>query len=233
MRHNGSRSRRGVIAADPGFTKSLRKVTRDLGIPLIFDEVKTGFRVHLGGAAEFYGLEPDLSRLGKIIGGGLLVGALVGDESMMELLDPQATGGPKVFHSGTFNGNPLSLAAGKSTIEALMEGNKLRDITRRTEVLKKAYRKFVSSIQIPANIAGEGAMFNVYFSDRPIKNYRDVASSDLKFRSYLDMLMICNGVYFKPANRFCLSLAHSETDVSTTKEVLDKSLEEIGGSMPN
>jgi glutamate-1-semialdehyde 2,1-aminomutase len=209
----------GVIPGDVLFMTKLRKLTRDLKIPLIFDEVKTGFRVRPGGASEFYGITPDLTCLGKIIGGGLPIGAVVGDTGIMRLLDPRMERGERIFHSGTFNGNPLSLAAGKATIEELMRKGNFEKLKTRTENLKVKLSRILGDHQIPHVILGEGGMFNIYLTDKPVKNYRDAVRSDLKSRRLLDIGLLSEGVYIKPETRFCLSLAHSEADTSMTSEV--------------
>jgi glutamate-1-semialdehyde 2,1-aminomutase len=208
----------GVIAGDPAFMKNLRKLTGDLEIPLIYDEVKTGFRVRLGGAAEFYSILPDLTCLGKIIGGGLPIGAVVGDASIMKRLDPALGPGSRVFHSGTFNGNPLSLSVGQATVEELRRDGNFATLCTRTEDLKAALGKELSSHNVKHQMAGDGGMFNMYFTEHKVRNYREAARSDLKLRRLLDLGLIAEGVYLKPLNRYCLSLAHSEEDVAISAE---------------
>jgi glutamate-1-semialdehyde 2,1-aminomutase len=215
----------GVIPADMKFMGELRKLTSDLKIPLIYDEVKTGFRVRLGGASEYYSMTPDLACLGKIIGGGLPIGAVVGDAEIMGLLDPRRENGSRVFHSGTFNGNPLSLAVGRATIEELSRSGRFGRLSRRTSDLKDGLSEELRRRQVPHQIIGEGAMFNIYLTDNPVTNYRQAKKSDLGTRRLLDMELISRGIYLKPENRFCLSLSHSEEDVSATREKFAASLD--------
>ncbi len=215
----------GVIPAEKQFMSRLRETTRDVKIPLIFDEVKTAFRVRLGGASEFYSVTPDITCLGKIIGGGLPVGAVVGDAQLMGLLDPRGEPRSRVFHSGTFNGNPLSLSAGMATVEVLRSRGRFETLVKRTEGLKRGLSTVLRRFQVNHAILGEGAMFNIYMTDRQVKNYRDAKASDLRFRRYLDLSLMSHGVYLKPENRFCLSLAHSEEDVRLTKERFEESLD--------
>jgi glutamate-1-semialdehyde 2,1-aminomutase len=217
----------GVIAAEAGFMSSLRKLTRDLAIPLIFDEVKTGFRVRLGGAAEFYSVTPDLTCLGKIIGGGLPIGAVAGHRDIMKQLDPRKDNRRRVFHSGTFNGNPLSLSVGLATVEELSRKGRFEGLVRRTEDLKRTMSTELAGHGVPHAIEGQGAMFNIYLTEGKIRNYRDAKKSDLKLRRLLDLEMISRGVYLKPENRFCLSLAHSADDVGTTGERFGESLDAL------
>ena len=217
----------GVIGADVRFMHDLRKLTSDLDIPLVFDEVKTGFRVRIGGAGEYYSLTPDITCLGKIIGGGLPIGAVVGDAEIMKQLDPRKENGRKVFHSGTFNGNPLSLTAGKATVEELSRKGRFDGLLERTASLKKRLSRELTGRSLPHDVEGEGAMFNIYMTERKVRNYRDAKASDLKLRRFIDLGLISRGVYLKPENRFCLSLAHTEDDVRDTAEKFGGALDSL------
>ena len=217
----------GVIPGEREFMKDLRKTTRDLKVPLIFDEVKTGFRVRLGGATEFYSIVPDTKCLGKIIGGGLPIGAVVGETELLAHLAPHEREGTKVFHSGTFNGNPLSITVGRATIDTLSKPGAFDLVCRRTGNLKRGISAALAERGIPHQMAGEGGMFNVYLTPKPVRNYRDVRGSDLRLRRFLDLELITNGVYLKPENRYCLSLAHSDDDVALTKERFEKSVDSL------
>ena len=222
----------GVIPGAPKFMGDLRRLTKALGVPLINDEVKTGFRVRLGGASEYYSVTPDLACLGKIIGGGIPIGAVVGEAGIMGLLDPNREGG-KVFHSGTFYGNPLSITVGRATVEELSRPGRFDALSGRTGSLKNGLSAELRSRQIPHSVQGEGGMFNIYLTEGRIRNYRDVRASDLKTRRALDLELISRGVYLKPENRYCLSLAHTESDVSLTREKFAQSLDGLmakGGS---
>ena len=216
----------GVIPGDPGFMRNLRKLTRDLKIPLIYDEVKTGFRVRIGGASEFYSIYPDLSCLGKIIGGGFPVGAVVGDAELLAQLDPRRPGG-RVFHSGTFNGNPVSVTAGRATVEALRRRGRFDSLLARAAGLKRMMSSALSRKGVEFSMSGEGAMFNFYLAKGAVRNYRDVKESNLRLRRLVDLELLSRGVYLKPENRFCLSLAHSDDDVRTTSDAFAQSLDEV------
>lgn len=215
----------GVIAAEGRFMAGLRGLTGDLKIPLIYDEVKTGFRVRIGGASEFYSLTPDLACLGKIIGGGMPIGAVVGDSRIMDLLDPRGEKLSRVFHSGTFNGNPLSLSVGRAAVEEVSRSGRFDTLRKRTDDLKRAFSGELAQRHIPHQILGEGGMFNLFLTDRKVRNYRDARRSDLRTRRLLDLELITRGVYLKPENRFCLSLAHTADDVSLTRERFASSLD--------
>ncbi len=217
----------GVIPGDRKFMADLRKLTRDLKVPLIYDEVKTGFRVRYGGASEFYSIVPDITCLGKIIGGGLPIGAVVGDAEIMGLLDPRRDASSRVFHSGTFNGNPLSISVGKATVEALGRRGRFDTLLARTDSLKRGISSALNQRDIHHNMVGEGGMFNFYLTSNRVKNYRDVKRSDLRSRRLLDIDLISRGVYLKPENRFCLSLAHTNDDVKLTTEKFEETMDAV------
>jgi glutamate-1-semialdehyde 2,1-aminomutase len=166
-----------------------------------------------------------LACLGKIIGGGLPIGDVVGDAEIMGLLDPRRENGSRVFHSWTFNGNPLSLAVGRATIEELSRSGRFGRLSRRTSDLKDGLSEELRRRQVPRQIIGEGAMFNIYLTGSPVTNFREAKKSDARTRRLLDLELISRGVYLKPENRFCLSLAHSEDDVNLTRERFAGSLD--------
>jgi glutamate-1-semialdehyde 2,1-aminomutase len=215
----------GVIPGERAFMTDLRRLTADLRIPLIYDEVKTGFRVRLGGASEFYSIVPDITCLGKIIGGGLPVGAVAGNREIMNLLDPRGAKGATVFHSGTFNGNPLVMSAGMATVETLMSDGKFGRIVANTDSLKKRFAASLAGHQIQAAVVGEGGMFGYFITAGDVKNYRDAERSDLRFRRILDLATICEGVYVKPTGRYSVSLAHSDDDLRLTAERFEQALD--------
>ena len=215
----------GVIPGDRKFMRNLRSLTSDLGIPLIYDEVKTGFRVRVGGASEYYSITPDITCLGKIIGGGLPIGAVVGGDEIMEPLDPAGDRASSVFHSGTFNGNPLVMSTGRATVEVLMRDGNFDKVVATTETLKKGISSALSGQQVRSCVIGEGAMFSPFISVDTVRNYRDAEKSDVRFRRNLDLALISRGVYLKPTNRYCLSLAHSKEDI---KQTLESFVEALG-----
>jgi glutamate-1-semialdehyde 2,1-aminomutase len=220
----------GVIPGERRFMTNLRRLTKDLKIPLIYGEVKTGFRVRLGGAGEFYSVTPDLTCLGKIIGGGHPIGAVVGDSELMGLLDPRRGKHSRVFHSGTFNGNPLSLSVGKATVEELSRQGKFETLCGRTADLRKGLSAELAKRQIAHLLLGEGGMFNLYLTRDQVRNYREARSTDLRTRRLLDLELLAHGVYLKPENRFCLSLAHTADDVRLTRDMLAQSLDTAAAS---
>ena len=176
----------GMVPAQTEYLTALRDFATANNTVLIFDEV-ISFRVAPGGAQEFYGVTPDMTALGKIIGGGLPVGAFGGRREIMELYDPAT--GPTVSHAGTFNANPLTMLAGSSTMEQLTP-DVYRDLAEMTEELKQGIRDVCSELEVPVEVTGLGSLFGIHFSDHPVVNYRDIAAGnhDLRDRMFLGLL---------------------------------------------
>lgn len=209
----------GTIPADPDYLKGLREYTARRGIVLIFDEVKTGFRMGLGGAQSRYGVEPDLTVLGKVLGGGLPIGAVGGKRELMELVAP-APKRQHVNHSGTFNGHPTVLAAGLATLEVLHTPGTLESVFALTDRLRRGMRSVMSAHGLPVTTTGDGSIFNFYLTARPVRSHRDVLASDLATRRALDLALMSRGVYAKPLTRFSLSIAHTEAHLDFTLNAL-------------
>lgn len=215
----------GYIAADHSFMKNLRELTTQLGIVLIFDEVKTGFRIELGGAQAFYGIEPDLTALGKVVGGGFPIGIVGGKRRFMELASPLRSDkrSEVVFHSGTFNGNPLSIACGLATIRYLKKPGAFAQIVQSTNDLRAGIDALAKQYDLPFTTLGEGTIFNVLAMKQPVRHYRDLGANHNQLRLALDFLLMENGVYSKPLNRFSLSAAHAKTEITATLDAFEKS----------
>jgi len=208
----------GFISANIEFMKGIRRITEKLGIVLIFDEVKTGFRVKMGGAQSYYNIELDLTALGKVIGGGFPVGVVGGkSDILMESAPQEKRNKPSdvLFHSGTYNGHPMILSAGIATIKVLE--NKINDIFNMTEYLKSNLKDIFNEKGIESKILGIGSMFNIALTNRDIMNFRDYQSSDFSLRKKIDLALLNEGVYNKPCNRYSLSIYHNY-------EVLNKTL---------
>lgn len=216
----------GYIAADPQFMKNLRELTAQLGIILIFDEVKTGFRIEVGGAQTYYGVEPDLTALGKVAGGGFPIGIVGGKRAIMELASPLRSNKKTevVFHSGTFNGNPLSIAAGLATIRYLKQPGNFEQIVRHTHELREGIDALAKQYDLPLQTIGTGTIFNVLTTRENVQDYRDLGANHNQLRLALDYLLMENGVYSKPLNRFSLSAAHGPAEIKATLEAFEKSM---------
>ena len=182
----------GFIPSDKSFLKLLRKKTNENNSLLIFDEVMTGFRVSLGGAQEIYGIKPDITTLGKVIGGGLPVGAFGGREDIMDCLAPN---GP-VYQAGTLSGNPLAMAAGYSLIKLLVKNDPYKSLENKASNLLKGMNELFKVNKIPFSTNQIGGMFGFFFSKKLPKNLNDVIdTNDNYFKSFLNSA-IQNGIYF-------------------------------------
>ncbi len=215
----------GVVPPDNGFLRTLRDYCTRYNVILIFDEVITGFRVAYGGAQELYGIMPDLTTLGKIIGGGMPIGAIGGRADIMDNLAPD--GG--VYQAGTLSGNPVAVAAGIATLEVLAEENPYMHLDALTARLADGLRKITEKLSIPSYVTQVGSMMSLLFSGRPVRNFQDVIQTDAdKYRSYFHG-MLKRGVYLAPSpyEATFLSTAHTEKDIETTLHAAEESLKRL------
>jgi len=204
----------GVFPPQEGFLDFLRAITREFDALLIFDEVMTGFRVSLGGAQERYKIQPDLTCLGKIIGGGLPVGAFGGRREIMEQLAPN---GP-VYQAGTLSGNPLAIAAGLASLKKLKDPEIYVHLEDMGRLLEQGYRKIAAANNISIQLQRVGAMFCLFFNSNPIRNLEGAMSSDReRFNRYFHG-MLEQGIYFAPSafEAGFLSTAHQPKDIEAT-----------------
>jgi glutamate-1-semialdehyde 2,1-aminomutase len=204
----------GVYLPKPGYLEFLREITAAQGALLIFDEVMTGFRLALGGAQERFGLKPDLSCFGKIIGGGLPVGAFGGRAEIMDCLAPA---GP-VYQAGTLSGNPLAMAAGLAALEELSAGHAYARLEEAGAALEAGMKEAARSAKIPVQFNRFGSMFCGYFTDQPVHNLADALHSDrARFAKYFHA-MLEEGIYLAPSQFEAgfISLAHTPADIEKT-----------------
>ncbi len=215
----------GVVPPKGGFLEGLRKITEDSGTLLIFDEVITGFRLGLGGAQKTYGVMPDITCLGKIIGGGLPVGAYGGKREIMNLIAPI---GP-VYHAGTLSGNPLAMAAGVATLNKLKERGTYKRLDELTEYLIGGLRKILEKLGIKAQINSVGSMLTLFFTDRDVFDYESALTSDTRMYSRFFKGMLENGIMFPPSQfeALFLSVAHTEREVDMTLRAAYRTLKNI------
>src|SRR5699024_1443467 len=218
----------GFIPADAHFMTALSEITEELGILLIFDEVKTGFRVGLGGARALYDIKTDISTLGKVIGGGYPIGGVGGRNDVMMLSAANGKGdvfavGSKsaettdiVFHSGTYNGHPVVLAAGLATLQYIEKADVLDKVNQLTMKLRKGLESVYKKHGITMKTFGLGSIFNIVMCDRPVTSYRDMWEANIQLRKTIDQALFALGVYIKPLNRYSLSTAHTEADIAAT-----------------
>ena len=214
----------GFVPGDKSFLKLLRKKTSENNSLLIFDEVMTGFRVSLGGAQELYGIKPDLTTLGKVIGGGLPVGAFGGKKKVMDCLAPN---GP-VYQAGTLSGNPLAMAAGSTLIKLLIDKNPYKDLESKAKNLLEGMKEIFDRYDIPFSINQIGGMFGFFFSEELPSNLVDVENTNNKqFKKFLNKC-IDNGIYFAPSKFEAgfISTKHTKTEISNTIKIVEKILKE-------
>jgi glutamate-1-semialdehyde 2,1-aminomutase len=219
------------IAPLPGFLQSIRELADALDLVLIFDEVITGFRISMGGAQEKYSVKPDLTTMGKIIGGGFPVGAIGGREEIMSLMAHQGVEfpglrGPRVPHAGTFNAHPIMLAAGIATMKELTPETYSK-LDETGEQIRKGLVKIVSDLGIRAQITGIGSLFNVDFTDKQVIDYRSSHTADSTLRCCFDLDMLNRGVFLPPQHFGCTSTVTSYKDAKATLDEMSQSLQTL------
>jgi len=200
----------GMIPMDAGVLRVLRETTRRLGIVLVFDEV-VSLRVAYGGAEEHYGIAPDMTCLGKVIGGGLPLGAFGGREDIMALFDP-SRGPPAIPHPGSYNANPVSLAAGLATLE-LLTRDAISELNRWGDQLRAALQREFDGAGVPASITGLGSLFGMHLTDRQVRTIRDAASGDAGLRHRIFLGLYNEGILLDPRGVGTLSTAIDDRDI--------------------
>ncbi len=220
----------GLLVPEPAFLQALRSITEKQGALLIFDEVMTGFRVHLGGAQALYGVRPDLTMLGKVIGGGLPVGAFGGRREIMEKLAPL---GP-VYQAGTLSGNPLAMVAGLSTLSEWRKPAVFERAVGVTERLVEGLRAGAAKHGLPLVAQSVGTMFGFFFSERPVRSYRDTLGADKEAFNRFFHAMLEAGVYFAPSafEAGFVSVAHDGEAIDFTLAALDHGFQAAKGGKP-
>ncbi len=212
----------GVVAPAEGFLEGLRALATEHGALLIFDEVMTGFRVSRGGAQELYGVTPDLTTLGKVIGGGLPVGAYGGRRDLMEQVAPA---GP-VYQAGTLSGNPPAMSAGLAQLEALEASNAWERLESTSGRLETGIRDILAELGLPLALNRVGSMMTLFFTEREVTNFEQATSADTKRHARFFRNMLDCGVHLPPSQFEALfvSLAHEQDDLDRTLEAVRQSL---------
>jgi glutamate-1-semialdehyde 2,1-aminomutase len=204
----------GLVKPDDGFLEGLRQITREHDTLLIFDEVMTGFRVDYGGMQTLYNIDPDLTTLGKVIGGGLPVGAYGGKREILEHMSPV---GP-IYQAGTLSGNPLAMTAGLTTLDILRADAPYKVLGERAAYMMDETAKAARAANVPVYTTSIGSMFTVFFSDKPVRNFEDASACDIPaFRRYFAS-MLHAGIYMAPSQYEAgfLSTAHTDEDIEAT-----------------
>lgn len=212
----------GVVPPQMGFLQSLREVTAKHGALLIFDEVITGFRVAFGGAQQRYGIVPDLTCLGKIIGGGLPVGAYGGRRDIMDAVAPTGS----VYQAGTLSGNPLATIAGIEMLNLLSEQGVYENLDAKSDKLCAGFKDNADALGIPTRFTRVGSMFSMFFTDQEIVDFESVKASDTEFFKRYFNAMLEAGIYLAPSQFEAgfMSALHSDEDIQKTIEANRKAL---------
>ncbi len=217
----------GLILPKEGYLQEIRNITENENIILIFDEVITGFRLALGGAQEYFNIIPDMTTLGKIMGGGFPIAAYGGKKEIMSLISPLG----KIYQASTLSGNPVSVVAGLTALNILSEGkNTIYDqLEQKCNKIKKGLNRIVEDLNISAQINSIASMFQIFFTDKPVVDYDTANLSDrAKFMEYHNELL--NRNVFIPPSQYetCfVSSAHTNEDIQLTLEAMDNALDKI------
>jgi|WetSurMetagenome_2_1015567.scaffolds.fasta_scaffold46407_1 glutamate-1-semialdehyde 2,1-aminomutase len=219
----------------PGFLSALRKVTSELGVILIFDEVATGFRLAYGGAQEYYGVIPDLATYAKALGGGTPISAVCGRKEIIALSNPSCNWSSKadkaIYFSGTLNGNPLSASAALATLTELQKGKDIiyPGLKHYGDQLRTGIREIAANLGIPVYVGGDASMWNVYFTDKEVLNYRSFLSTDRNKAIKFGVEMIKRGIFPFIGTRNFISAAHTQEDLDRTLNVVESALKAVRG----
>lgn len=219
----------GMISPDIEFLKAMRDICTSTGTILIFDEVISGFRLALGGAQEYFGITPDMTTLGKIIGGGYPVGAFGGKAEIMDLVAPVG----RVYHAGTLSGNPVSVRAGYETVSYLYNNRETlyKELSEKTQYLVSNIRELAKKYGISICVNSIGSLFTIFFTDRPeVNNLEDALSSNTENFAIYFNTMLENGIVCPPSQfeAHFVSMAHTKEDMDKTLEIIEKAFIAIG-----
>jgi len=215
----------GVIPPQPGFLEGLREITAKHGIVLIFDEVISGFRVALGGAQERFGITPDLTTLGKILGGGMPVGAYGGKAEIMDCISPVGD----VYQAGTLSGNPVAMAAGIATLKKLSDGAIYDELEKKAASLADGLKVAAEEAGLDSFVSRVGSILGAFFTAGPVTDYQSARKSDTKLFGRFFQQMLSRGIYLAPSQfeAWFVSAAHSDTDIADTIEAVRSSMSAI------
>jgi len=215
----------GIILPKSGFLQALRKIANKYNTVLIFDEVITGFRLSYSGAQGYFNVKPDLTCLGKIVGGGLPVGAFGGKKEIMQLLAP--LGG--VYQAGTLSGNPIAVTAGIATLKTLKKTNPYKVLEKKTKELCEGIKARADKYNIKLKVNYIGSLFSIFFTDKDVKDYRTAKMQDIHLFKRFYHGLLKEGVYFSPSGFEAnfLSTVHSREDINKTLKLVDEILKKL------
>lgn len=215
----------GVVPPEKGFLEILRRITKKYGALLIFDEVITGFRLSKGGAQELYGIEPDITCLGKVLGGGMPVGAYGGRREIMEKVAPE---GP-VYQAGTLSGNPLAMVAGSETLKELRDKEPYSDLEAKTKRLAEEVSSLLKEKGLPHTVNRVGSMMTVFFTEQKVKDFATAKGSDTKLFGRFFKALLDKGVLIPPSQfeAWFVSTAHEDSDIEEALERIREALRNL------
>lgn len=215
----------GVLMPAEGFLEGLRKITQEYGVVLIFDEVITGFRLSYGGAQKYFNVTPDLTCMGKIIGGGFPVGAFGGKAEIMDAIAPVGS----VYQAGTLSGNPIAMTAGITLLDILKDPAVYAELDRKGRMFANGLKEAASEAGIPAQFNGVGSLNCMFFTDTPVVDYDTAKTSDTERFSKYFKLMLDQGINLAPSQfeAAFVSLAHTDEDIERTIEAAKKAMKQL------
>jgi glutamate-1-semialdehyde 2,1-aminomutase len=224
----------GGVEPDPDFLRALRELTWERGVLLVFDEVITGFRLGLGGAAAHFGFAPDLHCFGKAVGGGFPVGVFGGRRDVMDAVVRTRPGDPHaaetIFQSGTFSGAPPAMAAGIAMLRELEHTDAIAVADARAEAIRAGWQEIVADLGLAAQVTGISSWLGLSFTDRPIRTRRDALTADPARARAFSLGLLAGGVYLAPSHPGFTSAAHTEEDVRHVLEVSEQVLSQIAAT---
>ena len=219
----------GGVPAEKEFLKGLREVCSEKGILLVFDEVITGFRLAPGGAQQYFGVRPDITVFGKILGGGFPVGAFSGRTEIMEHLNSLAYKRPEYsFHGGTFTGNPITMTAGLATLKQLEDGHIINKLNKIGAKIRQNLGDIFGKKGVDVQTVGACSIFNTHFTKHAVNSASDAYKADRKMLLAYNLALIANGVFLLPTHNGVISSAHSEKDVDKLFEETEKFAKQTG-----
>jgi glutamate-1-semialdehyde 2,1-aminomutase len=218
-----------MLSPVPGFLQGLREVTARYGIPLIFDEVVTSFRFAYGGAQEYYGVTPDLAAIGKIVGGGYPLAAVVGKAEVMSAFVRPNKDGVAIGQVGTLNGNPIAATAGLATLKVLRQPGTYARLHQLGQQLRDILHATLREHRVAGQVLGDGPLYHVVFTTQALHDHRDMLTGDAQKQQIFHRELLNHGV-LKPASKGYISLVHSDADVAETAKAFDAAMAQVARS---
>jgi glutamate-1-semialdehyde 2,1-aminomutase len=216
----------GCFTPRKEFLERARELARETGALLLFDEITTGFRLSPGGAQQFYGVMPDVTTFGKVVGGGFAIGGVAASAEMMKLFEIPHLGKPRIPLSGTFNGHPIALAAGLAVLGEL-KPETYDALNRHGQQLRESLSQLTAEYQMPAQITGVGSLFHIFFTEQKDLDYQSASEADSDLLHYFDLGLLNEGVYLPHLHWANVSAATTDEDVANTRLSIERALDKL------